>query len=649
MKRTTITAGGISIPLLILDTAVVGSGCAGFNAADWLYDLGRTDVAILTEGVNCGTSRNTGSDKQTYYKLSLASDGADSVGQMAQDLFDGEGVNGDTALAEAANSVRSFIKLANLGVPFPTNIYGEYVGYQTDHDVRQRATSAGPLTSRFMTECLERSVMKKGIPVLDGMTVVEILTRDGQTEGLICLDRAAMASPSMGLTIVRAKQVIWATGGPAGCYADSVYPESQTGMSGAPLMAGAQAANLQEWQYGLASTKFRWNVSGTYQQVLPRYISVDENGVEREFLKDALGEDEALNLTFLKGYQWPFDSTKINGSSKVDILVYHETADLHRKVYLDFTRNPSGLEQGFGLLSDEAYRYLKNSDAMQETPIARLEKMNRPAIELYRTHGINLYREPLEIAVCAQHHNGGLAVDLNWQTSVKGLYVCGEAAGTFGVHRPGGSALNSTQVGSLKAAENIAYTTKPENSLPESFLPLAQNHAENLKRQMEKACAASGGRRPAEELRRIQTLMSRCAAHIREKDAMESLTAELTEILNGFWELFRVENPFELIELLKARDLFRTQLAVLSAMRCAAERVGSRGASLIRKPNGELTVPELPEYVFDGNHPLPENLRMVTVKSGEGFLSRFEPVRELPHPDNWFETVWGEYRSRTGK
>lgn len=33
-------AGGQILPLITLDAVVVGSGCAGFNAADWLYDLG---------------------------------------------------------------------------------------------------------------------------------------------------------------------------------------------------------------------------------------------------------------------------------------------------------------------------------------------------------------------------------------------------------------------------------------------------------------------------------------------------------------------------------------------------------------------------------------------------------------------------------
>ena len=162
--------------LYSFDTLVVGSGCAGFNAADTLWDLGRRSVALLTEGVTMGTSRNTGSDKQTYYKLSLCGDSADSIYQLAQDLFAGGSVNGDTALAEAAGSVRSFMKLVNLGVPVPTNQYGEYVGYRTDHDPRQRATSCGPLTSKVMTEKLEASVNTKGVPVFDGFQAVRLVT-----------------------------------------------------------------------------------------------------------------------------------------------------------------------------------------------------------------------------------------------------------------------------------------------------------------------------------------------------------------------------------------------------------------------------------------------------------------------------------------
>ena len=39
---------------------------------DELWSLGQRDIAIVTDHKNAGTSRNTGSDKQTYYKLTLA-------------------------------------------------------------------------------------------------------------------------------------------------------------------------------------------------------------------------------------------------------------------------------------------------------------------------------------------------------------------------------------------------------------------------------------------------------------------------------------------------------------------------------------------------------------------------------------------------
>ena len=83
-------------------TAVIGSGCAGLNAADWLAALGE-DCLLITDGFNRGTSRNTGSDKQTYYRLSLAGDDGDSVGAMAQTLKRDE-VDGDVALCETAGS-----------------------------------------------------------------------------------------------------------------------------------------------------------------------------------------------------------------------------------------------------------------------------------------------------------------------------------------------------------------------------------------------------------------------------------------------------------------------------------------------------------------------------------------------------------------
>ena len=78
---------GFEIEVSRYRTVVVGSGCAGLNAADWLYSLGQRSVLLLTDGMNRGTSRNAGSDKQTYYKLSLSGDKPDSVRALAETLL----------------------------------------------------------------------------------------------------------------------------------------------------------------------------------------------------------------------------------------------------------------------------------------------------------------------------------------------------------------------------------------------------------------------------------------------------------------------------------------------------------------------------------------------------------------------------------
>ncbi len=581
------------------NTLIIGTGCAGFNAADKLYDLGVKDIAVITEGRFMGTSRNTGSDKQTYYKLSLCGSDGDSVREMADTLYSGGGVMGEHALCEAAYSTRCFMRLVELGVPFPTNEYGEYAGYKTDHDPRTRATSCGPLTSKYMTEALEKSVLAKGIEIIDFRRVVKILIDGNCVTGVACVSTVTGECE-----VISCQNVILCTGGPAGIYKNTVYPESQHGATGLAIDAEASLSNMEEWQYGIASTKFRWNLSGTYQQVLPRYISVDKDGNEHEFLYEKLS-DESLGLIFLKGYQWPFDTRKTEGSSKVDILVAEQIKQGNR-VFLDFTKNPKGLENGFDVLPEEAYEYLRRSGALFGTPIERLQKMNEGAIQLYSDNGIDLYTELLEIAVCAQHCNGGVAVDGNWQTEIEGLYAAGEAAGTFGVYRPGGSALNSTQVGSLRAAEHIAKKNSIEHPMPTYVMPIIK-------------CGFSNTEKIRNEL---QTEMSRVADFDRSTEGMKALFDKVNKLCEEFFDTVTVEDRSQTAEAFKLYDMVLTQRSVLSAMLCSAEKIGTHGSAFVDR---------LPDKL--GNN-IRQN-RTVTKNA----KSHIENISPMPNPKLWFETL----------
>ncbi len=633
---------GQTIPVHRCGALVIGSGCAGYNAADSLYAFGFHDVMIVTEGINMGTSRNTGSDKQTYYKLAWQSGELDSTDKMAQTLFEGRSVHGDIAFAEAANSIRCFLKLVDIGVPFPTNVFGEFVGYQTDHSTEKRATSAGPLTSRYMTEALEKQVIKKGIPIIDHTIIVELITDEKGVIGAIGIDREKTIRGASGLCFFLTDNIVLATGGPAAVYQNRVYPPSQTGMTGMAILAGAQCVNLQEWQYGIASSGFRWNLSGTYQQVIPRYISVDNQGHQREFLYDYFDNPmDAMNYVFQKGYQWPFDSAKLRGSTVIDIILYHEQVHLKRQVFLDYRFEPKALEAGLERLSEEAYSYLKNSDALLFTPICRLERMNPKAIALYADHGIDLHTQMLPITVAAQHCNGGLAVDKDWQTSIPGLYAAGEAAGTFGVYRPGGSALNSTQVGSLRAAEHIAYTRRSRDTEAADIA----THSVLCRRFFSQYTGSKiRQRKEIRELeQRLAEQMSHYSAHLRSIPDMARICGMVSQALDRLEDMIPSLSPSDIPAWFKTRDMAVTVNAVVQSMLYAAEEIGTRGGSLCcSEPlnySSAATIQAAQPIVNDAFDD-----RVLCYQDGKGCW--LETVRPIPVTEKWFETVWNRFNKR---
>ena len=592
MEHEIFTTGAYTAKVYRCNTAVVGSGAAGFNAADRLWQLGQHDIVLVTENRAGGTSRNTVSDKQTYHKLTLSGGEPDSVREMADTLFAGRCVDGDLALCEAALSSQCFLKLVELGVPFPRNRYGEYIGYKTDHDPRRRATSVGPYTSKQMTECLEAAVQAKGVPMLDKTQVIKILTNGGTVCGLLCLNVTAQNDADR-FVLIRCKNVIWATGGPAGMYADSVYPFSQYGATGLALEAGAKGKNLTEWQYGLASVAPRWNVSGTYMQVLPRVYSAAADGSdEREFLMDFFTDaHDMLSKLFLKGYQWPFDVRKVaDGSSIIDILVYLETCK-GRKVYLDYRTNPADGEFSYDDLLPEAHEYLTRAGACFGTPIERLAHMNQPAIDFYRDKGVDLYTQPLEIALCAQHNNGGIGIDCWWQTDVKGLFAVGEAAASHGVYRPGGTALNAGQVGSTRAAQYIAAHCRGDAS---AGFDAAASAALAEMAALADVCRADTGnvralwQHAAEE-------MSRCGAAIRDPAQIRAYGKQVEAQLAGYAKTVKAGSRTELAMVYRLRDMLLSQHAYLTAMADYTAHGGkSRGSALHTdltggvKPFGQL-------------------------------------------------------------
>lgn len=621
-----------------IHTLIIGSGASGLAAAVRLHSLGVEDIAVYTEGLQMGTSINTGSDKQTYYKLGMSGKDGDSPYLMAHDMCMGGAIHGDLALTEAAMSVQTFFNLVMLGVPFPHDCSGIFPGYKTDHDPRRRAASCGPYTSREMCRVLIAELQRRNIEVCEDKIAVKLL-KNQQNH---CCGAIFMSHDNAELETVIAENVIFAVGGPGGLFKNSVYPAVHTGAIGLAAEIGAKMRNLPEFQFGLASTAFRWNVSGSYMQVLPRFISRAADGVsdEKEFLAEYFKDNaEICDHIFLKGYQWPFAAGHVPGSSLIDIFVHIETAVRGRRVYLDYRSNSADF--AIDKIGFEARNYLERSNCLNEkTPFERLKKLNAPAIELYRSHGIDLEKDVLEIAVCAQHNNGGLAGNIWWESeNITGLFPIGEVNGSHGVTRPGGSALNAGQCGAFRAAEYIA-AKRSSWSIDIGDAEAAANAAENeiIARLSKKNC-----RNYQLEREIFQNRMSVSAAFIREE---KKLVSALDEAVKQFEELQQMPLAESCaVELLRNEQLLVSQIFYLHAILFQIRAgVGSRGSSLVLADDGVAIHDSLSWCMSAENIEFRSKI-LTCEKIGSKLHFAWEDCRPIPENDDWFENIWHDYNN----
>jgi len=661
MSKKSLIIDNKSIPVYSYNTIIIGSGAAALNAALFLHNFGQKDIAIITEKCGGGTSNNSGSDKQTYYKLSLSGNKSDSPVEMAQDLFNGGCMHGDIALCEAQHSAMAFYNLVQLGVPFPHDRYGGFVGYKTDHEKKGRASSAGPLTSHMMFEKLAGEIKRKKIKIFDGYSVISLLTKKLKNEsavsGVVSLNKKELSGENYGLVIFNSINVILGTGGPAGIYKNTVYHESQTGSTGLALEAGAVSHNLTEWQYGLGSIKFRWNLSGSYQQVIPVYYSTDKNGGnKKEFLSDFFPDTASmLNAIFLKGYQWPFDPRKISnyGSSLIDFLVYREIEINKRRVFLDYRSNPSCKNKSdtfsLNMLDTEAYNYLKKSNATGSIPIERLKNLNQPAIDLYMNNGIDISREPLEIAVCAQHNNGGLRANIWWESNLKHLFPVGEVNGTHGVYRPGGSALNAGQVGGIRSAMYISRNYSDATIDNGKFIADNKSQILELYGRAKRMINPLKSKMSPDPRIELQQRMSEQGAFIRDPQNIDQAVIEAWDLWNRLNVNLSVKSANELIGAFKTRDLCLTHAIYLEAMAEYVRKGGkSRGSYLVIDKSG---IPINGNIKENWNLSKKNKASFAEMNILELFIDEklrlhksWVNPRPVPKKESWFEDIWKEFR-----
>jgi succinate dehydrogenase / fumarate reductase, flavoprotein subunit len=653
--KETVVARGFAIPVYRSEALVLGSGAAGLRAA---VEMKRRDldVIIATQSAFGGTSACSGSDKQTLHTANGAGRG-DDYRAMADALGAGGAMNEDTAYIEAVGSSRALSSLQFIGLPIPQDRLGGVLRYQTDHDEVGRATSCGPRTSRLMVQVLAKEAVRLNVPMFNHTTGVRLLIEPGaqaRCVGVVAISPKRRAGDNpLGLVVFSSEMVVIATGGPGELYRDSVYPRHCFGSLGLAMEAGLEAVNLTESQFGISTSRenFPWNLSGTYVQAMPYIFSRDPRGNERNFLADYYRTTQELaSNVFRKGYQWPFHATRMLnfGSSLVDLAIVKEK-QAGRKVFMDFNLNPLSVpgdgEFDLARLEPDVRAYLKSAEALLEKPLNRLRKMNPLSIELYKRYKYDITREPLEFAVNNQHMNGGLAVDGWGATSLDGCYAVGEAAGTHGVTRPGGAALNAGQVLGTRCAEHAAArrTMRASNAPEPALIDEAVARILDILKADSPLTVKSIGKN-------VQDRMSDHAGVLcNATDVKQALAAAraLNESIRQ--QGIAYSSASEALKALQWRQTALLSEVVLTALAFYIARGGgSRGARAIcalegdRVPEARIGVLEDVRFVSERAE---DRAEQIHVRFDAGvFACQARPVRRLNRDDKpFFERDWPDF------
>ena len=238
--------------------------------------------------------------------------------------------------------------------------------------------------------------------------------------------------------------------------------------------------------------------------------------------------------------------------------------------------------------------------------------------------------------------NGGIAVDTWGRTSLPGAYAVGEAAGTHGVTRPGGAALNAGQVLGTRAAEHIAASGRAAPTTADSVVAPSLPSPVSLRPF---TATVPLGVRTVQHA--VQARMSDHAGMICDGSSVAAALAE-ARALNADLRARGVAfgRPSEAARALQWQQTALASEAVLTALdHYIRSGGGSRGARAILDHAGS-SLPEtssgpLGAYRFRAERNVDRDEQLVVRRDGDGFIVELRPNRTLDEKArSFFERDW---------
>lgn len=446
------------------DVLVIGAGGAGLRAAIAASDRG-AKILLVTKGTlgKSGVTAKACSDRMAFHATLAQTEpgGSENWRYHAEDIYRIGGYVSDEDLAQilAKGSKEAFHYLDQLGVPWVKNEDGEPDQFVTDGSRFARACYTGPRTANHIEDALVSRLRSSSVQVLEHVMLADLVLDERQTR----IEGAIGVSEKSGETVtVQAKAVVLATGGGGQTFKITVFPEEMTGDGYAmAYRAGAQLVNMEFIQIGLSSVKTKLACSGSMMRALPRIVNERDEEILPHYFPKGTPSEEMYNILFDKGASWPLSLE--NPSHVIDIAITREMSKGHT-VFLDYSRDPQEFQVdklGEELKSWYQHKGIHLQDGSLNSPVKRLQAINKEAIEWLKKDGIDLKAgESIEVAPAIQHFQGGVKIREKGQTTVQGLYAAGECAGgQHGANRPGGNSLLDGQVfGKITGEEAAVYT-----------------------------------------------------------------------------------------------------------------------------------------------------------------------------------------------
>ncbi|WP_020188264.1 FAD-binding protein [Methylopila sp. 73B] len=430
---------GEDIREVVTDVLVIGSGGAALRAVLSAQD-GGAEVLVVIKGEfrRSGATFHSVAEVGAFNVPDGAGDPADDPDVFLADMLTaGQGMSdhrlSGILAAEAEDALRY---LEGYGVHFErSEDTGRYLTYQACFSSKSRSHV---IKDHFkpIVKALGTEASRRGVRVMDRLMVVDLIVRDGA-----CLGAYALADDGA-TVVIRAKATIMTTGGASQLFATNLYPSDITGDGYAMAWrAGAHLANMEFMQAGVSLIHPFVNLFGNYLwDAAPRLADRDGRPFVADYLPEGLIVAEVLAE---KQRHFPFSSSDISRYVEISIqkAINEGRATEKGGVHLDFIgcdfdRLLADKSRSFGRMWAMTYHWHKEK-------------------------GADLYADTVQIACSAHAVNGGLRIDEDAESNIKGLFAAGEvAAGPHGADRLGGNMSVTCQVFGGRAGRAAAARAK---------------------------------------------------------------------------------------------------------------------------------------------------------------------------------------------